>query len=353
MKRWAAAAAVLVGVVCSAAPVGAQPTNQALARGAVVQLAGTPHLFVADEAGVLHWGGDTRGLAGRFVDWGNRRAASLEQLRAYARGDPWLSAGLLKDGDPIYQVKWETEWPTPKLLHIQSIRDVELLGITERNYGAFVLDKAGWERRYGTSSAAFVREPLAAAVQPAAAGRVVASASTTDRYGFVSVSTDADPNRRYVLRVTSAGAAIQFSADHSGGSTGTRWTPWEGELPISDGDRELARRVRTTVYLYAVVGKEGGANTETLLAEIVELPGGAAGPAVSAAAAATPTRAAGPTPTPRPQPAPFVDKDCADFATWREAQAFYEREGGPARDQHGLDNDRDGIACEGLPGAPR
>lgn len=47
------------------------------------------------------------------------------------------------------------------------------------------------------------------------------------------------------------------------------------------------------------------------------------------------------------------DRDCSDFATWAEAQDFYEAAGGPARDLHRLDSDQDGIVCENLPGAPR
>lgn len=42
------------------------------------------------------------------------------------------------------------------------------------------------------------------------------------------------------------------------------------------------------------------------------------------------------------------DRDCSDFATWAEAQAFYEAAGGPAQDPHRLDSDRDGVACEAL-----
>jgi hypothetical protein len=45
-------------------------------------------------------------------------------------------------------------------------------------------------------------------------------------------------------------------------------------------------------------------------------------------------------------PASAADKDCADFSTWRQAQNFYKRHGGPKRDPHRLDADRDGIACE-------
>jgi len=41
------------------------------------------------------------------------------------------------------------------------------------------------------------------------------------------------------------------------------------------------------------------------------------------------------------------DRDCSDFGTHRQAQAFYESEG--PGDPHGLDRDGDGDACETLP----
>lgn len=40
------------------------------------------------------------------------------------------------------------------------------------------------------------------------------------------------------------------------------------------------------------------------------------------------------------------DRDCGDFASQAEAQAFYVAAGGPASDPHRLDRDHDGIACE-------
>lgn len=43
------------------------------------------------------------------------------------------------------------------------------------------------------------------------------------------------------------------------------------------------------------------------------------------------------------------DRDCSDFDSQKEAQAFYEAAGGPEKDPHRLDPDRDGIACESLP----
>ena len=42
------------------------------------------------------------------------------------------------------------------------------------------------------------------------------------------------------------------------------------------------------------------------------------------------------------------DRDCGDFLSWEEAQAFFEGAGGPSVDRHRLDGDSDGIACERL-----
>jgi micrococcal nuclease len=44
-----------------------------------------------------------------------------------------------------------------------------------------------------------------------------------------------------------------------------------------------------------------------------------------------------------------ADRDCGDFATQADAQAFYEAAGGPAVDPDRLDADGNGIACESLP----
>ena len=135
----------------------------AFAPGTVVALQGTPHLWIADAQGILHWAGDTRALAGRHINWNKRLELPLEQLQGISRGDPWLSAGLLKDGDPIYLVKWETHEALPRLSHIQSIRDVELFGINENNYGRMVLDRGQWEARYGIRVSELERRTLAPA----------------------------------------------------------------------------------------------------------------------------------------------------------------------------------------------
>lgn len=47
-------------------------------------------------------------------------------------------------------------------------------------------------------------------------------------------------------------------------------------------------------------------------------------------------------------PAAGRDRDCSDFRSWKAAQKFYKKHGGPRYDPHRLDADRDGIACESL-----
>ena len=41
--------------------------------------------------------------------------------------------------------------------------------------------------------------------------------------------------------------------------------------------------------------------------------------------------------------------NCSDFATQTEAQKAYKACGGLGNDVHGLDRDKDGVACESLP----
>jgi putative cell wall-binding protein len=59
------------------------------------------------------------------------------------------------------------------------------------------------------------------------------------------------------------------------------------------------------------------------------------------------------TPPPSTIPAnPGDSKNCGDFSTWSAAQAWYKKYFPHYGDIARLDADKDGIACEGLPGAP-
>lgn len=56
------------------------------------------------------------------------------------------------------------------------------------------------------------------------------------------------------------------------------------------------------------------------------------------------------TPTPELPYDPFgEDRNCSDFSSQAEAQAFFEAAGGPEQDSHRLDGDGNGVACESLP----
>src|SRR4051794_12331147 len=106
---WLSAALTLAAAAGMAPPAAAAPAAPGpFAPGTVVALSGTPHLWFADAQGQLHWGGDSRALAGHTISWNSRTEVTLEQLKALPLGDPWLSASLLKMGDPIYLAKWET-----------------------------------------------------------------------------------------------------------------------------------------------------------------------------------------------------------------------------------------------------
>ena len=85
-------------------------------------------------------------------------------------------------------------------------------------------------------------------------------------------------------------------------------------------------------------------------------------PSPTATPVPQPTDTPVPAPTDTPIPTPNTsglrydpagpDRNCSDFETWSEAQAFYRAAGGPTTDRHRLDSNSDGIACETLPGAP-
>jgi hypothetical protein len=40
--------------------------------------------------------------------------------------------------------------------------------------------------------------------------------------------------------------------------------------------------------------------------------------------------------------------NCSDFVSQKDAQVFYLEQGGPKKDPHRLDADKDGVACETL-----
>ena len=82
VRSWLSAMIVVAFIGSMLVPVAAAQARSTFPHGTVVALQGTPHLWFADAQGVLHWGGDTRALAGRYINWNNRVEVGLEQLRA-------------------------------------------------------------------------------------------------------------------------------------------------------------------------------------------------------------------------------------------------------------------------------
>jgi hypothetical protein len=122
---------------------------QTFAAGEVVALENTPHLFVRDEAGMLHMASDAQALAGRAVSWEKRRDIPVGELRQYTLGTPWLSMALVRIGTAIYLPQAQADGGTPVLRLVGSVNDLALIGINAENYGRTVLDQAAWETRYG------------------------------------------------------------------------------------------------------------------------------------------------------------------------------------------------------------
>ena len=119
LRRTVLSSGVALAAATAAGSVGATP-NVEKSAGTPIRLEGTDHIFlVGDELPrKLHWVGDTRALTGKSVLWNKEetwRYSTLWRWGFLWLGDPWLSAGLLKDGDPIYLVKWENHWERPKL----------------------------------------------------------------------------------------------------------------------------------------------------------------------------------------------------------------------------------------------
>src|SRR5438132_787928 len=204
---WLAAIALLFTAAFPPAASAQQPCGPdgSYPEGAVFTLTGTPHLWIFQQ-GLLHWAGDTRALASTSFRWDRQCAMDLTFLQTVRIGDPILSLGLVKIGDPIYLAKWETTDPAPTLLQVQSLADIAVFGITGDNYGRFVLDRPAWEQRYGQNADLLTRGTLAAAVP---GGEQMA---TPTQSGWATV---ADVPESFALSVRNA-AGTEYTVWHIG-----------------------------------------------------------------------------------------------------------------------------------------
>ena len=175
MKPVRALVALLLALlVVAPAPVAAQTAPAALgvgpfAKGTVVALRGTPHLWFVDGLGTLHWASDIRALANRDITPGSRVEVTREQLMTLPRGEPWLSTAFVSIGEAIYAGSWAPNAAAPALLRVQSPADLQLLGVESSNYRTVVLERAAWEQRFGMSLDRLTRGELARLIPAGAA----------------------------------------------------------------------------------------------------------------------------------------------------------------------------------------
>jgi hypothetical protein len=128
-------------------------SSRGMLPGTIVALKGTPHLWVADSSGVLHWASDLRALIGHQVEWSRKIDAQLSDIGEAPRGEPWLSAPLLRKDGLLYLPHWDTNSAAPRLMHVPSLVDVALIGISQANYADLVLDAPEWEKMVGLNPA--------------------------------------------------------------------------------------------------------------------------------------------------------------------------------------------------------
>ena len=190
-----------------------------------------------------------RALLGREVDWSSRREVTLEELRRLPRGGPWLPAGLLRDGEALSLVTWDTDDPLPYLLLIPSLQDVELFGINMANLGACTLERADWEQRSGLDTSSLPRAVLAAVPAPVAPSSVPLA-------GPVLLAESFDDSARGVLPQSSSVPALWLVGYQNGEYVVSSVDPfWSGalgvRLPNTYTDVTLAVDARLTAGLRA------------------------------------------------------------------------------------------------------
>lgn len=135
----------------SAIPQSAAPPSR-LPHGAVVLVRDTPHFWVADEQGILHWASGTRALVGRYVRWDQQRTVSASELERLPRGEPWLLAPIAfvrgATGD-LHVVVWQSGVTWPTLLRAGSVEALRPFGIGPEHVARLATDERTWERLNG------------------------------------------------------------------------------------------------------------------------------------------------------------------------------------------------------------
>jgi hypothetical protein len=192
--------ALAVAAALALVPAAVASADIVVGPGGVVALHGTEHVWVVDAQGSARLAGDLQALARVPVNWSDREEATITELQALPRGAPLLTAGLVQIGGAIYLPEFAAAGGAPTLLHVQSVDDLALIGVTAANYGDVVMDRATWEQRYGFDTGSLPYGEFAMGAAPAAA----APQTTPDYTSGETTATEAttaEPEAPMVITV--------------------------------------------------------------------------------------------------------------------------------------------------------
>ena len=177
----AAALACAGGVVSGVSPGNAvaswasspqQAAGHALAAPAtddsprLYTVIGTPHTWLMDDQGVLHWVGDSIALARTLypareytldepLDPQTQRslagpiAIHYSDVLATPRGAPLLSTSFVRGGGgEVYYPRWDALGGDPVMLRVTRPEDLEVLGVEPTRAGGQVVPSQDWEAQY-------------------------------------------------------------------------------------------------------------------------------------------------------------------------------------------------------------
>jgi hypothetical protein len=199
------AAIALIGVVVLRRAAPHDSGEQRLTHGSVIVVRDTPHFWVADERGVLHWASGTRALVGRYVRWDTGREVTPAELETLPRGEPWLLTpiGLVRgtaDGE-LYVVVWHSGVAWPALLRAPSADALRPFGITPALVEQHATDRRTWERLHGVDLEALAVELTPVDVATSAANGQPHRPAWWTEGAWSGIGAQASPEQTYPVSV--------------------------------------------------------------------------------------------------------------------------------------------------------
>ena len=254
---------VAVPAPFGSAPGSAPPpdtTQRPLPHGTLVIVRDTPHFWVADEQGVLHWASGTRALVGRYVRWSEQRTVSAAELERLPRGEPWLLSpiGFVRaNGPELYVMVWHSGVTWPALLRAPNIESLRPFGITPEHVARLSTDARTWERLHDLPV-----EAVAAELMPLSAAGAGSPRAWWTEGQWSGTGAQVSPADTYPMQVTLGAPRVDPHLGMVVGTSSYPSFPCAGFLGLIsaglvDGEEEalLAERLDTGVENCTIQGR--------------------------------------------------------------------------------------------------